>query len=157
VIRPLLLAALVAAGPASALSCLPPDAVRLYQQADASAERYFIAIGRLHADREIRVPTPSPDAPETSEAVTRVRMTGHVLGETGFDEPFDILVDVKVTCLSIWCGSPVTDRDILAAVRLTGDVPELEIGPCGGLTMPAENADTEALLTCHRLGGCSPI
>lgn len=156
-IRLAMIAALLAAGPVHALSCLPPDAVRLYQQADDSTERYFMVIGRLNADREIRVPMPTVNSPERSEAVTRVRMTGHFLGQTDFDEPFDILVDVKVTCLSIWCGSPVTDRDILAAVRLTGGVPELEFGPCGGLTMPAKDADIEALLTCHRSGGCSPI
>lgn len=156
-IRLAMIAALLVAGPAHALSCLPPDAVRLYQQADDSAERYFLVIGRLHPVREIRVPSPTVDSPERSEAVTRARLTGHFLGETDFDQPLDILIDVKVSCLSIWCGSPVTDRDILAAVRLTGGVPELEFGPCGGLTMAAEDADTEALLTCHRSGGCSPI
>ena len=140
--------------PAHALSCLPPDAVRLYSDAAASEDHFVIVIGRLHPDREIEIPPASPDSVQETEAVTRVRMSGHLLGSDGFEEAFDRDIDVSVTCLSVWCGAPATDRDIVAALRLVGDRPRLEVGPCGGMAVTLEDADVEGLLRCHRTGEC---
>ena len=146
----------LAPAPSWSLSCLPPDPARLYMEARDSAEVYAIVIGKLHSDRPIAVPEVGKgDAfPKDSSALTRARMSGTVLGAEAFDETFDREIDVKVTCLSIWCGKPVVDQDILAAIRLTDNGPELEIGPCGGLTVPISDADTEGLLKCHRTGRC---
>lgn len=145
------------AAPASALSCLPPDAVRLYSRADESIERFALVIGRLAAQPPIEIPVvPMDGSPtENKEATTRVRMTGQSLGARDFSVPFDLNIDVHVTCLSIWCGDPVTDREILAALRLTNGAPVLEVGPCGGNAMPLDQADLDALLACHRSGNCS--
>jgi hypothetical protein len=147
---------LVLAFPAHALSCLPPDAVRLYMQAAESEAPFTIFRGRIDSARPIAVPEVPGDSatPETRDAVTRVRLTGRLLGEKDFTQPFSGEVDIRVTCLSVWCGTPVTDREILAALRMTEDIPVLEIGPCGGDSMPAEQADIEALLACHRTGEC---
>lgn len=144
------------ATPVSALSCLPPDAQRLYTQAAESDAPFAIAIGRLWPEEPIAVPVIPEDgsAPARKEITTRVRMTGHLLDARDFATPFETEIDVRVTCLSIWCGAPVTDRDILAALRLTEDTPELEIGPCGGNAMPLDGADLDALLDCHRSGDC---
>ena len=146
----------VFATPAGALSCLPPDALRLYTQAAESEELFAIVTGRLMPERPIEVPVIPQDGspPASKEATTRVRMSGLSLGVEEFSAPFDMDIDVRVTCLSIWCGSPVTDREILAALRLTDGVPELEVGPCGGNAMPLEQADLDALLGCHRSGDC---
>lgn len=143
-------------GPAAALSCLPPDAVRLYAEAAESDELFTVVIGRLMPETPIAVPEIPQDGamPETKEAITRVRMSGHWLNARDFSSPFDREIDVRVTCLSIWCGNPVTDREILAALRLTGDGPVLEVGPCGGNAMPLDQADIDALLRCHRSGEC---
>lgn len=144
------------ASPANALSCLPPDAVRLYSQATESDERFVIVKGRLDPAKPITIPEIPKNGTlsESEAAITRVRMTGHLLGEEDFSQAFDGDVDVSVTCLSVWCGDPVTDRDILGALRLTDDVPVLEIGPCGGNSIPLEQADLKALLACHRSGKC---
>ena len=104
----LVAAATVTADAALALSCMKPDAVRLYTQARDSSDLYAIVIGQLQPDAEIAIPEPNPDGSgelELSET-TRVRMSGHVLGESGFARMFDREVDVRVTCLSIWCGAP---------------------------------------------------
>ncbi|MEQ9036915.1 MAG: hypothetical protein RIE24_00990 [Silicimonas sp.] len=148
---------LLLAGPAQALSCLPPDAVRLYTQAAESEDLFAIFIGRLDPEIPIEVPEIPNDGTlhEDQEATTRTRLTGHLLGPDDFTRPVDQEIDVRVTCLSIWCGSPITDRDILGALRLTGDVPELEIGPCGSNAMVLEQADLDALLRCHRSGDCT--
>ena len=147
---------LLLASPAHALSCLRPDAVRLYTQAAESEELFAIFIGRLHAENGIEVPRIPNDGTiqDNKEATSRVRLTGVTLGERHFDTPFDRDIDVRVTCLSVWCGNPLTDRDILAALRLTDGGPELEIDPCGSMAMPAEEADIDALLRCHRSGKC---
>lgn len=155
--RPLLAMVLIfLAGAANALSCLPPDALRLYRQAAESEDLYVIVRGRLAPTPEIAVPEVSPDGsgPQDQMTSTRVRMTGVALGSERFDQAFDRRIDVEVRCLSIWCGAPVTDRDILAALRLSDDVPVLEIGPCGGMAMPLEDADMDSLLECHRNARC---
>lgn len=143
--------------PAHALSCLPPDAVRLYSQAAESDALFTIVIGRLHAGDDIEVPEVRHDGSmeQSSEATTRIRMTGQALNARDFATPFDREIDVRVMCFSIWCGAPVTDRDILGALRLTDNVPVLEIDPCGGNAMPLDQADLDALLRCHRSGICS--
>ena len=144
------------ATPVSALSCLPPDARQLYVQAAESDEFFAIVIGRIDPEDPIEIPAvpQNGSSPKTQEATTRVRMSGLALNAEEFATAFDRDIDVKVTCLSIWCGNPVTDRDILAALRLTDGVPELEIGPCGGNAMPLDQADLDALLRCHRSGIC---
>lgn len=150
------LALALTAGPASALSCLMPDAARLYATARDSDQVFAIVTGRLMPDGPIAVPEVKENGSPNREpqAVTRVRMTGKVLGQDAFDRAFDREVDVKVTCLSIWCGDPLTDRDIVAALRLGGAVPELEIGPCGGNAVEASDAAIQRLLACHRSGDC---
>lgn len=151
------LALLTIGGAANALSCMRPDAARLYAQARDSDEVFAIVTGRLHPERPISVPQVAEDGafPKDQNAVTRVRMTGLVLGVEDFDQAFDREIDVRVTCMSIWCGDPKTDRDIIAALRLGGEVPELEIGPCGGMAMVASEDQILRLLECHRFGNCT--
>lgn len=153
----LVAAATVTADAALALSCMKPDAVRLYTQARDSSDLYAIVIGQLQPDAEIAIPEPNPGGSGELELskTTRVRMSGHVLGESGFARMFDREVDVRVTCLSIWCGAPVLGKDVLAALRVTGGVPVLEIGPCGGLTMEADQVGIDRLITCHQTGECA--
>ena len=153
----LVVAATLTADAALALSCMKPDAVRLYTQARDSSDLYAIVIGQLQPDAEIAIPEPNPDGSGTRDliATTRSRMSGRVLGETGFSQFFDREVDVQITCLSIWCGAPVLGKDFLAALRVTGGVPILEIGPCGGLTMEADQDGIDRLLTCHQTGECA--
>lgn len=147
--------ALLAGAPAHALSCLPPDALRLYDNAAESEDFYAIVTGRLHPDGDIAIPEVDVNNQKNAEATTRVRMSGKVLGSKGFAQEFEREIDVTITCLSIWCGGAITDQDVLAALRLTDDVPVLEIGPCGGNAMPLAQADIDGLLKCHRQGGCS--
>lgn len=144
------------ATPAGALSCLPPDALRLYTQAAESEEVFAIVIGRLSPETPIAIPAIPQDGspPASKQATTRVRMSGLSLGAEEFSAPFDLDIDVRVACLSIWCGAPVTDREILAALRLTDGVPELDVDPCGGNAMPLEQVDLDPLLRCHRSGDC---
>ena len=148
--------ATMAADAAFALSCMKPDAVRLYTQARDSSDLYAIVIGQLQPDTKIAIPEPSTDGSGTRDlaATTRSRMFGRVLGENGFAQFFDREVDVQITCLSIWCGGPILGKDFLAALRVTGGVPILEIGPCGGLTMEVDTDGIDRLLTCHRTGEC---
>lgn len=152
----LFLATMLASSPAAALSCLPPDALRLYSSARDSADIYAIVRVRIPSGTAIAVPEVPGDGSmaKSAQATTTLRLSGLVLNENGFGTPFDRDVNVVVTCLSIWCGSPVTDRDLLAALRLTQDGPELTIGPCGGDAMLWDSADIRALLTCHRTGRC---
>lgn len=140
--------AFLAAGPASALSCLRPDAVRLYEDARDSAEVYTIVKGRILADGPILVPVPDRDG--KNGLVTGVRLRGHILGARGFLDPVEAGIGLRLTCVSVWCAAPPPEDVLLMALRQTPSGSELSIGPCGGDAV-VWTADAEArLLDCHR-------
>ncbi|UWQ95967.1 hypothetical protein K3728_01620 [Rhodobacteraceae bacterium M385] len=102
-------AALVAAGPVSALSCSVPSVAGAYTQAAESPVNYVIGVGSLSL-------TGPSDPPEG--AVARggdindmvgysqpARFVGELFTEDGFELSQDIPVTVEVTCTIAWCGS----------------------------------------------------
>ena len=118
-IRIATLLALLAGAPAHALSCLPPDALRLYDNADQSEDFYAIVTGRLQPDGDITIPEVDVSNQKNAEATTRVRMSGKVLGSTDFAQEFEREIDVTITCLSNgWFGEGLDAFRISAAVVL---------------------------------------
>ncbi|WP_316650829.1 hypothetical protein [Ovoidimarina sediminis] len=138
------------AGPALALSCLPPDPVRLYTEARDSADPYRIVSGRF--DRVPDAGAKAEDAPVTFEA----RLKGRSLGRLGFSAPFDSVVAVELTCLSVWCAPPPeAGHDLLVAVREDGQRQIVSLGPCPSNALPLDAAGEQAVVDCHRSGLCA--
>lgn len=155
-IRLIFIAALTAT-PAFSLSCLPPDAVRLYETARDAEESYMIVKGRLIETGPIAIPQPDPNSIEQVPPVaSTARFRGQALGPTDFSAPFVSPITVTVSCAMTWCGAPVTDRDLIVALRVTELGYALDIGPCGGDTVPYDPEGEARLLDCHRGAECQP-
>jgi hypothetical protein len=124
--------ALIAAGPAAALSCLRPDIGASFQTADDRPEAFVVALGAL-----TRVGANVPDGPDTGDPNNRVgysfaaRFDGHFASSQGFDAPQGVDVTVEVECIIAWCGSDSLSDHALYFLRRDGtDRYALEAGPC---------------------------
>ena len=151
----------LAAQPALALSCLRPDAVRLYKFAEESDALYQIVLGRISAAGPINRPeapemgeTPFPEG-ETAVATTTVRVTGVALGRRLFDTEFDREVTLELGCLGPWCSDPpAMDKDLILAIRVEGEERILNPGVCSEASVLGTIGAIDRLLDCHINGHC---
>ncbi len=143
--------ALLATEPAHALSCLRPDAVRLFEQAREAEEDYVIVKGQLTFLEAPNAPPRGSKLP----ALTKARIDGHVLNRAGFPSPFSRPITVSASCFAHWCGSldGISEHSIFA-IRLTDAGLTLDIGPCGGDRVTWSQSGEERLLRCYRNGDC---
>lgn len=148
----LTLALITAAGPAAALSCLRPDAVRMLEYARDSADIYHVFKGRLTALGPYAIPT-SENGKDNS-ADTQVQIKGSGLGAQGFSVPVDISATLRLSCLSVWCANPPADEELLMIVKSADDALILEVGPCGGTAVTWDKDAEERLLKCHLSQTC---
>ncbi|NNE88620.1 MAG: hypothetical protein HKN27_11135 [Silicimonas sp.] len=144
----------LAAGPAMALSCMRPDAVRMFEYARDSKDIFYVIKGRITPVDAYDVPT-SKNGSDTATD-TPVLISGTGLGPGGFSVPVEIGATVRLTCLSVWCAGPPADEELLMIVKKAGDDLTLEIGPCGGTAIPWNSASEERLLQCHVSDNCVP-
>ena len=153
------LAMSAAAGPALALSCMRPDAVRMFEYARDSDAIYYVIKGRVTPLGDYDVPEVDFDAPTSGKDVfadTPVKISGIGLSSNGFSVPVEIGATVRLTCLSVWCAGPPNSEELLMIVEKNGDDLTLEIGPCGGTAIPWDRASEERLLQCHLSDKCVP-
>jgi hypothetical protein len=146
-IRTALLLALLA-GPAQALSCLPPDPVRLFEFAKQSPDPFVIVKGRILAG-EVELPRENTKLPARSS----VRIEGLGLTRTGFSAPVAREVTLELSCLSVWCATP-PEGVLIMALKVEGDARTLAIDPCGGNAVPWTEDGEVRLLACQRDGDC---
>lgn len=145
--------ALFAAGPASALSCLRPDAVRLFEYARDAEADFYIVKGRITLLEAANLPEKGSKTP----AMTRARVDGTALTTRDFEAPFSRDVTIETSCASIWCGTlDGLDGPLLMALETDGKALTLRVGPCGGDVVRWDEPGERRLLKCHRDGVCSP-
>lgn len=153
-------AALVAAGPASALTCVAPSVAGAYGAADDSPQNYVIAIGSL-------VATGPSDPPEGAVArrgdlnrmtgyTQPAAFTGTLFSGAGFDLPGSFPVTADVTCVAAWCGSYADTPDAMFFFRREADGSHvLEIGACPFFVFPnPTRAQRQTVISCYQNGGC---
>lgn len=144
--------AILAAGPAHALSCMRPDAVRMFEQARDADTAFYIVKGEI----EFLEPPNTPPRNAKRPALTRAQISGQALSSSGFNAPFDLEVTVKASCLGPWCGSP---NDLsgarLMAIEVGPTKLTLNIGPCGGDQVNWDQEAEDRLLACHLAGTCT--
>lgn len=140
------------ASPALALSCLPPDAVQLYEQARDSKDTYVAVRGRIDLSEPAQNPVPDTELP----AITQAVMSGYSLTSHAFGALFRSKIEIRATCLGPWCGSAEGfEGEQIAMLRVDGnDVYTLMAGPCGGQAMAWTKDGERRLLDCHRTGNC---
>jgi hypothetical protein len=138
--------------PAQALSCLPPDAVRLYEAARDATEIYYMVRGRIDLMEPANVPLPDSE----DQAETRARISGMALGSHSFGTAVDREITISTHCLGPWCGSPeVAAGELFATLRVDGDRLILRMGPCGGDQVPWDKDGEARVLACHRDNTCN--
>lgn len=152
----LLALAAVLPGPAAALSCLPPDPVRLYTAARDSEDAFRIVHGRIIVEEPILLPEPVDPPGDAEPAETDVRITGVSLSEGGFIHPFTAPVTLSLGCLGPWCAAPPRlDETVLMAVEIVEGGHRLSLGPCPSNALPTNAAGLERVVECHRWGRCA--
>ncbi|RYH04072.1 hypothetical protein EU805_01485 [Salipiger sp. IMCC34102] len=145
----LIAAALLAAGPATALSCLRPDPLASFDMAAQSELPYLVLSGRI-------TPIGAPPAEDQAGAYA-ARLTGEGLAYEGLTVPFDETVTLDLQCNGPWCGVPPGDDPVLVFARVDGERPLIELDPCSTWVFPAPDRQTEeALAQCLTDGACSP-
>ena len=155
----LALAMILCAGPAMALSCMRPDAVRMFEYARDSEDIFYVIKGRIDPVSDYDVPTVDSDAqPKMNDAVanTPVRIKGVGLGRKGFSVPVDVAATVQLSCLSVWCSGPPPDGELLMIVKKETNALTFQIGPCGGTAIPWSKDAEDRLLQCHLSNNCEP-
>ena len=154
--------------PAQALSCLPHDVARTYEQAATSEETYIVVHGTLTFD-ESRLPETDWQHQQKTPPNTLIpaRLEGKALTREGFNAPFDRSVTFNVQCLGPWCASAKTGTAYLAFLRKTDGPPEtggtsgpgyqLDINACGGMGFAAPTKQAlETVVQCFQGGPCKP-
>lgn len=136
-------------GPATALSCLPPDPVRMYLTADEAEIGYWIVLGRITMMGEPGEPKDGQDAD------TPVLITGMGLHLDGTYRPFAQPVTLRQTCLGPWCGGLPGEEDQFLAIAVTEeDGPMLVVDPCYSNVAPLTGDGEARLLACVKDGDC---
>jgi len=141
---------------ASALSCLPPDIRRMYQEAAGSAEVYFLVEGRVSHSGGMPIGNHDIDAlpPEMTEVAGT--FDGVAYGWSR-DVAFEADITLEVACLAGWCGGLESGTDVLGFLRKTESGYALSVGPCGGLTMAGVTEEMRAQArSCLEGGLCEP-
>ncbi len=149
--------ALVSAAPAQALSCLRPDPIRSFLQADAAPETYLALLGAFEFDADLLlIPDPAKPVSAAPPPLT-ARFTGHQLGPDGFDTPVDLEVVLQPSCAGPWCGSLAPGDDVLAFARREDGALIVDLEPCPGKVQGAPDAAARDRLTaCMRGAACLP-
>lgn len=145
------------AGPALALSCVRPDAVRDFLEADASSDVWIVVDGTLRFDQTAlppRVPL-NNDAPPTTDISARI--TGKSLSENGFARDFDSTITLRILCFGAWCGGVENGQRYLSFLKRENGGYVLFANPCGSRVYPDASERLRKTLTrCMRGQTCLP-
>lgn len=153
-------AALVAAGPASALSCAVPSIMDTYAFAAESPVNYALGVGSLDLIGQSTPPEGTValngDINDMQGYTQPARFTGMQFTSWGFNQPWTENVLVEVTCVVAWCGQAQQIDNALFFFRQNADgTYTLEIGPCPGTVFdnPTGN-DLRQVRDCYNDGDC---
>lgn len=150
------LLALLAPGPALALSCLAPTVERSFQQVNDAPETYVAVHGRLTLHKNDMPSDGMIDNSPPQMTMVPARLEGLSMTRAGFEVPFEQDVTLEVACFGPWCGSIENGADVLAFVRRDADEYALNINPCGGhVFTPAKPAQLRQVVQCFNGGDCA--
>lgn len=147
-----LCAAVTAATPALSLSCLMPDPVSAFAQANAAPENYVVVLGRFSGG-----PGPRPDGSvDGTPRSYGARFEGHVLNRDGPTREIRRDVRVTETCAGPWCADLPVGQTVLTFLRTGGGTAALDLGPCYANLFTAPSPEQiEAVQACFETN-CLP-
>lgn len=152
-------AAIVAAGPASALSCAYPTVESAYLQAAESPVDYVIAVGQLSLTGQSNPPegavAQGGDINQMVGYTQPARFSGDFFTGSDFDSTRTVPVTVDVTCISAWCGQAREVDYGLFFFSVSNGNYVLTESACPGDAFPdAHPGMLEEVITCHQ-GSCN--
>jgi hypothetical protein len=149
-------AALLAAGPAMALSCLRPDPAATFQSASASTDVYVVLRGSFAFDAGL-MPAFDGNPVDTEPAPVAALFSGNALGPDGFTLPYETELLLQPSCAGPWCGGLVPTGDAIAFARDNGEgVYVIDLGPCGGSVFEPTDDTVATIVQCMTGGACAP-
>ena len=152
---PAALLAIVAGGPALALSCMPADPARTFQRAEADEAVFSVLLGTLDF-----APLDRPRgafAPNADEQTRSARFSGQALARGGFAPTSDREVRLAFSCAGNWCGTLDPGTRLLAFARHGTDGLTITIGPCDSwVFVDPDRTVIETVETCMAGGPCAP-
>lgn len=148
--------AMLVGSPAFSLSCVPPDPVQDYKNAEASSARWGVAVGQLSFN-EGKLPKVDMNRPDRVPEKTTIRaqFVGHSLNSDGFKTPFQANVTLEVQCILTWCGMPRNGARYLAFIKHEGGKRKVFAEPCGTWLHPnPRKKDLKRIQSCFVGGAC---
>lgn len=145
-------------GPAFALSCLPHDVARTFQQAAEAEDAYIVVHGALRFD-ETRLPKMDMANQQQTPPDTLIpaQITGKALSHDGFTIGFDRKITLNAQCFGPWCAGAISGMDYLAFLEKRADGYRLSITPCGGFGFGSPSkAKLDTVKACFGDGPCAP-
>ena len=158
-LRPLSLLAALSAGPAVALTCVPPDPIASFRMAHEAPESYVVLHGRLEVDAlrfHDGVEAVPPGAAETLLDPVEARFRGFALGLAGLTTPVDATVLLQPQCLGQFCGRIGPGDGWLLFARPSGSgLYTVTVDPCGAWAFDGVAQGTlDTLAECLRGRAC---
>lgn len=152
-------AAVVAAGPASALSCAYPTVESAYLQAAESPVDYVIGVGQLTLTGQSTPPEGATALNGDINQMVGYTQPAFFYGEfftgSGFDASRQVPVTVDVTCIAAWCGAAQEVDYGMFFLRVENGNYVLQENACVGLRFSdAHPGMLEEVLSCHQ-GTCN--
>lgn len=148
----LMIAGLLFATQARALSCLRPNLAEAFNRFQASEDTYIIALGK------IRPTGTEPPLTEGKPRTMPAELTGKFMGLDGFGADTTRALTIQTHCVAHWCGGlPASpDEDHLMFLRRTaaGLVLDMQACPDGTLTLPSKDR-INLLQSCLTRGKCT--
>ena len=148
----------ICAMPALALSCMPHDVARTYQEAARSKDVFIVVKGVLEFD-ESALPVVDMSRQHETPPETRIpaRITGDALSVDGFTIPFERAITLNARCFGPWCAGARSGIGYLAFLEQGEDGHILSVTPCGGFGFPKPTAETlDRVKRCFRGEPCEP-
>ncbi|EPX77533.1 hypothetical protein thalar_03257 [Litoreibacter arenae DSM 19593] len=142
-----------AAGPASALSCLPTHPVAAFN-AVAEAEESFVVL-RGEFDFDVSK-VPDVNAPPLEVSIPTA-FKGKLLTGEGFTDDVEVAVTLTLQCAGPWCARVSPKTDYLAYVQQTEDELIFNVGPCYAFAFAnPDEKYIKAVEQCAAGGDCEP-
>ena len=139
------------ASQAVALSCLPPNVARTFNQINEAPDTYVLALGVLTIKGRI------PKYKESQPRQVLAQFSGVFLGTSGQSAEQTVPVTVDAVCYASWCGGfPETDEKMIAFLKKTKADYHLQTNPCGGhFKIAPTPKDLRLMRKCLKQGGCT--
>ncbi|MCP3971530.1 MAG: hypothetical protein GY717_14675 [Rhodobacteraceae bacterium] len=144
---------------ASALSCIPPDPVGLFQQAYQAAEPYMVVYGSFDGTRMDALRPGYPGGYNENalphQDISGLVFTGKALTRRGFTHRFRKPVTLRLSCIGPWCTGLPGGENMLAFLEVLPGGFLLDINACGGMAVSGvDQAGLRRVVTCHQGGPC---